>query len=174
MKTRTPIIHIILYLFLLGIAIALFWLTQNVLRDRNFRLAEIDSLVENRSKLTEVNAVLPQIESEEVIWRDYLPSSEEEVADFASSIEGLARNESMDVTLDFDDFLTQVDIAGKFVTGLGLSITLEGSYQGMTSFFGELNDLPYFFKTDKITILKHETRSGIKATVRGSLIMSKI
>ena len=174
MKSRTPVIHIVLFLLLLGVAVVLFWITQSLLRDRNFRLAEIDNLVENRARLDSANVLLSQIQADEAVWRGYLPSTEEDVAAFASSIERLTRVQTMDVTLDFDDFPAQVDIGGKFVTGLGLSITLEGSYQGLTNFFGELNKLSYFFKTDKITILKHETRNGIKATIRGSLIMSQI
>lgn len=172
MNRKTPILHIIIFLLLLVTAGGLYVMTQNVMIKSNLKEAEIKSLTDNKGKLDALTASLPTLTSEESDWKKYLPANEEDVAAFASSIEDLAKAQSLDITLDFDDFPGQVDIGGKYVNGLGLSITLEGSYQGLTRFMAGLDGLPYFYKTDKITALKPETKVGVKTTIKGSLIMA--
>ena len=134
--------------------------------------AHVNSLEESRKKLAQLSSRLPGVETETNRWLTALPLSEEEVSFFAASLEGVAKEKGLTISLDLEDFPKQVDIGGKMLPGLGLIITLEGSFDGVRSFLTDLVGLNYFFKTDKLTILAHETKPGVKAAINGSLMTS--
>ena len=125
----------------------------------------------NMIKLDELSQEMPRLSNEALRFNNTLPADENEVANFTGVVEQFAKELGLTISNHFDDFPKQVDIAGKNMLGLGMEITLEGSLQSLTGFFSRLSSMQYFFKVDKITLLKHETKSGIKAIVNGSLIM---
>ncbi|OGD73293.1 hypothetical protein A3K29_04135 [Candidatus Collierbacteria bacterium RIFOXYB2_FULL_46_14] len=125
----------------------------------------------NMIKLDDLSREMPRLSNEAVRYSNTLPADEYEVANFTAVVERFAKESGLTISNHFDDFPKQVDIAGKNMLGLGMEITLEGSFQGLTSFFSKLSSMQYFFKVDKITILKHEVKTGVKAIVNGSLIM---
>ena len=169
---KLPIIQAFVFLTLLIVAGLLYYLLQGQLRDTNLVQAEINYLTDNREKLSLLSENLPGVIDETNIWVEALPANEEDVAGFAALIESSAKEKGLTISLDFDDFPKPVDIGGKMVPGLGLVITLEGSLDGVRRFMAELSRSNYFYKTDKITILKHETKDGVKAAFSGSLMMN--
>ena len=171
-KTTIPTAHLTIFLLLLGVIVVLFFLTQKQLRLVNLAQAETNNLAENRVKLADLSDSLPGVAGETNVWLRALPSDEEGVARFAASLEQLARDRSLTVILDFDDFPETIDIAGKLLPGLGLQINLEGSFDNVRSFMSDLAKMNYFYKTDKITVLTHETKPGVKASFTGSLMLN--
>lgn len=171
-KTNIPTIHIALFVIVLVFGGIGYYFLQRQLSEANLAQAELDHLIDNREKLSLLSDSLPQLMTESNTWLRYLPVDQDGVAAFASTLEALAKERRLLITLDFDDFPKAVEVAGKNISGLGLTITIQGSFEGLRDFCSQMARQPYFFKTDKITVLKHETLPGIKATLTGSLMMN--
>lgn len=133
---------------------------------------EVEQQAENIEKLAILSSTLPQLTGEMNKFLETLPATEGDVAEFATSVEGIARGLGLTIAYRFDDFPKKVDVAGQNIYGLGSEISLEGSFQGLINFLSGLSNFPNFFKIDKITLLKHETKPGLKITINGFLIMN--
>lgn len=174
MKQRLPIIHLAILLFLALGAGAMYYQTEKKILSNNTLQKEVDQQAENVARLNELATSLPALSSETARYLRALPADESEVANFASTVEQKAREAGLLITFHFDDFPKNVSVSGQNILGLGTDIILEGTFQGLTVFLSRLSSLPYFFKVDKMTILQHETKTGIKASIDGSLMMSTV
>jgi Tfp pilus assembly protein PilO len=105
-------------------------------------------------------------------WARLLPASEAEVAVFAAIVEQQAKTRNLTLNLHFEDFPELVDTQGKYLAGLKLTVSLEGSYQDSTAFINDLTKLPYFFRVDKLILTQDEIKKGIKTTLQGYLFMN--
>ncbi|HCQ31193.1 TPA: hypothetical protein DIU27_02285 [Candidatus Collierbacteria bacterium] len=173
MKTKQPTLHIILLLIVSVAAGVLFVRTTKTINETSLLQGDVNRQKENVDKLRVLSSTLPGLSSEISTYLITLPANEEDVAVFAATIESVAKDSELTIVNNFDDFPKPVDVSGKNILGLGMEITLEGSFQGLTIFFSKLSDMPYFFKIDKITMLKRDTNTGIKAVVKGVLMMNQ-
>lgn len=172
MKSKLPYLHIIiLFLLLVGIGV-LFYLTEKKIVEVNQLQIEVGRQSSNTSRLADLKEILPTLSEETKVYLRTLPSDEADVANVASTMEQIARSLGLIISFHFDDFTKQVDVSGQNIYGLGSEIVLEGSFQGLTVFLSRLSGLPYFFKIDKLTIVKHESKPGMKAVLNGFLMMN--
>ncbi len=171
-KTKQPIIHLTVFAFFLIAAMAVFYFAQNQIRRASLAQTEVNQLTESRDRLTELARLLPEYSSREKNWLSTLPQNEKEVAAFAGSLEQLAKANGLILILAFDDFPGPVDVSGHYIAGVGVEITLTGSYAGAASFLANLAKLPYYFKVDKMTLTKPDSRPGAKTVINGSLMMN--
>lgn len=172
MKTKLPIFHLLfLILLMVGVGV-LFYRTEKNIKEANLLQVEVDRQKTNINKLEELTTVFPTLTREMSVYLKTLPTSEAEVAAYAAMVETLAKESGLTIANHFDDFPKTLDISGKNILGLGMEVTLEGSFQGLTKFFTGLTTLPYYFKVDKILILNRETKNGVKAVVNGALMMN--
>lgn len=172
MKLKLPIYHLT-FLFILAIVAGwLFFQTEKNMSEVEKLQIEVNQQMVNVDKLAELKTQLPTFTREIGIYRKTLPSTEAEVADFAATVEQMARGLGLQITYHFDDFTELVEVSGQNIYGLGSEIVLEGSFQSLTDFMARLSGLPYFFKVDKLTISKQETKPGIKVSVDGFLMMN--
>lgn len=171
-KTKQPIIHLTFFVIFLVAAMVVFYLTQNQIRKASLAMSELAQLTESRGRLNELTTLLPRYELLERSWLSTLPQNEKEVAAFAGSLEQLAKANGLVLELSFDDFPGPVDVSGHYIAGVGAEITIVGSYAGVTNFLANLTDLPYYFKVDKMTLTKPDSRPGLKAQLNGSLMMN--
>lgn len=174
MKPRSPFIHLFLLSLLLISAGVLFYQIDKNLSEVESLQIEVDQQMSNVSKLADLKTQLPLFSREVNIYRKTLPASEVEVADFAATVEKMARSLGLSIVYHFDDFTESVDVSGQNIYGLGSEIVLEGSFQSLTTFLESLSELPYFFKIDKLTVTKHETKPGVKVSINGFLMMNII
>ena len=162
---------------LIGLAVLLAiagWLTNlagEQLKSTNRVQAEVNNLSLGIDKLDSLASTVPAVRPEVVVWQLALPGTEEEVAAFAQQVEALAKANNQTVSLNFDDFPQTVEVGSKVVDGLGTDMLLEGSFQGLVGFINQLSGAPYFYKIDKLTVIKNESKSGVKATLNGTLVM---
>lgn len=170
MKTKPPFIHLfILFVFIVGNLI-LFYLTDKKLLLRNKLTLEISQQTDNINRLNELETSLPTLAKEMQILSKTLPTTEVDIANFASAVERIARESGLISVFHFDDFAQSVAISKQNVPGLGIAIDLNGNFQGVIGFLSKLSRLLYFYKIDKITITKNENKPGIKAVLNGFLI----
>ena len=172
MKTKSPIWHLF---FLVIVLLAIGWLffaTDKIIREVNVLKVEIGRQENNNLKLGELSVLLPTLSAETLVYQKTLPANEEEVATFVALVESLAKDAGMTVLFHFDDFPGKIDVSGKKFYGLRSEITLEGSFQGLTTFLSRLSELPYFFKVDKMMLLTLENKPGLKAIITGYLMMN--
>ena len=172
MKTKLPMFHLIFLILLMVGAGFLFYRTENNIKATRKLQLEVSRQETNISKLGDLSVLLPTLTSETSTYLRTLPMSESDVAAYATLVETLAKDSDLTIANHFDDFPKARDVSGKNILGLGMEITLEGPFQGLTRFFARLTALPYYFKIDKITILNQETKTGVKAIVNGSLMMN--
>ncbi|OGD72387.1 hypothetical protein A3A84_01960 [Candidatus Collierbacteria bacterium RIFCSPLOWO2_01_FULL_50_23] len=172
-QTDQPVVHIIILGFFLAGALLLFYLTQRQLMLFSKTQARVDNLRNNQIKLDNLDSNLPTYSVLGNSWLRTLPANEKDVAAFATAVEGLAKAQNLTIALGFDDFPGPVDVLGHYIAGLGSEITLEGNYAGVTSFLAGLSNLPYFFKIDKMTVMKPETKVGVRAVFIGALMMNQ-
>lgn len=154
-----------------GIAV-MFYRLEKGFTETNRLQIEVDRQEVNIEKLLSLSNQLPTFSGETVTYLKTLPSTETDVANFASIVEQNARDSGLTISNHFDDFPKQVDVSGKNISGLGMEITVEGSFQSLTLFLTRLSSLPYYFKIDKVTILKHEINPGVKSVINGFLMMN--
>ncbi len=171
-ETRQPILHIIVFAIFILVASVMFYLTQRQLITLGRVRAKVKGLSESQGRLVELESSLPAYSALGGSWQKTLPTNAKDVAAFAGQIEGLAKTSNLTITINFDDFPGPVDILGHYVSGLGAEITLVGSFSGVTNFLSSLSGFPYFFKIDKMTITKPETKVGVKAVFNGVLMMN--
>ena len=171
-KTKHPVIHLIVFVIFLAAAMVVFYYSQNEVRLASLAQAEVNQLSESRARLIELATLLPRYSSRAKSWLATLPQNEKEVAAFAGSLEQLAEANSLVLTLAFDDFPGPIDVSGHYIAGVGAEIALEGSYAGISIFLANLTDLPYYFKVDRMTLTKPDSRPGVKALINGSLMMN--
>lgn len=172
MKTKLPIIHIILLILLMVGVGVLFYQTENNFMEANRLQVEVDRQKTNVGKLEGLSVLLPTLTRETALYLRTLPTNESEVSVYATLVETLAKESGLTIVNHFDDFPKMLDVSGKNILGLGIEMTLEGTFQSLTKFFAHLTALPYYFKVDKIMILNQETKTGVKAVVDGSLMMN--
>jgi len=171
MKSKQPLIHLLL-LFIIVLVSGLYSVkTVRDIESVNKLKQEVSRLEINIVKLADLSNEVPPLSDETLRYANTLPANENEVANFTGVVERFAQESDLTILNHFDDFPKQVDVIGKNMFGLGMEITLEGSFQGVNGFFSKLSTMQYFFKADKITLLKNEVNSGIKVIVNGSLIM---
>ncbi len=172
MNTKQPILHLVFLMIVLSAVSYMFYRTEEGFVEVNKLLLEVSKQEVNIDKLTELNSALPNFSTEMSTYLKTLPTNESDVADFALLLEQNAKEVGLTISNHFDDFPKQVDVSGRNIPGLGMEITLEGSFQDLTRFFTRLSNLPYFFRTDKITILSRDTKLGVKAVINGFLMMN--
>ncbi len=172
MKTRLPLLQLAILSLLIFVLLGLFFTTENKIVQVNKLQLEASQQESNIQKLGVLSTTLPGLSSEIAGFLNTLPANEEDVANFAAALEQVARSAGLGITFHFDDFPKPIEVTGQNITGLGSDITLEGSFQGVTTFLTRLSNLQYFFKIDKLTIIKHETKPGVKAIVTGALMMN--
>jgi len=174
MKSKQPLIHLLL-LFIIVLVSGLYSVkTVRDIESVNKLKQEVSRLEINIVKLADLSNEVPPLSDETLRYANTLPANENEVANFTGVVERFAQESNLTILNHFDDFPKQVDVIGKNMFGLGMEITLEGSFQGVNGFFSKLSTMQYFFKADKITLLKNEVNSGIKVIVKGSLIMGDV
>lgn len=173
MKTRLPIWHLIFLITVVLVMAVMSFTTDKTMREVNSLRTEIERQENNNLKLVELANILPPLANETLVYQKTLPSNEAGVATFVSLMESLAKGIGMTVAFHFNDFPNQVDVSGKNIYGLGSEIALEGSFQSLTTFLARLSELPYFFKVDKMMILKHDTKPGVKVVITGYLMMNQ-
>ncbi len=171
-KTKQPIVQLGVLSLLLIIGAVVFYYTQNQIRREGLARTDVDQLTTSRQRLTELESLLPRYSLQEKSWLSTLPQDEEGVAEFARSLEQLARTNALVLAISFDDFPGPIDVSGHYIAGVGAEITLEGSYTGVSNFLAGLAELPYYFKVDKVTLTKPSKQPGIKAQIDGSLMMN--
>jgi Tfp pilus assembly protein PilO len=172
MKIKSPIWYLF---FLIIVLLAIGWLffaTEKTMREVNSLKVEIGRQESNNVKLGELAVILPTLTAETFAYEKTLPTNEEEVATFVSLVESLVKDAGLTVVFHFEDFPGKIDVSGKNIYGLGSEITLEGSFQGLTTFLTRLSGMPYFFKVDKLMLLKLDNRSGVKSLITGYLMMN--
>lgn len=172
-KNTLPGTHIIIFTVILGLALFMFYLTQAQLMSVGRAQARVDDLTDNQRKLEELKTSLPTYSVLGSNWQKTLPANEKDVAAFAAGIEQLAKAQNLTIAISFDDFPGPVDVFGHYITGLGVEITLGGNFAGISGFLTDLSGLPYFFKVDKMTLTKPETKVGVKAVINGALMMNQ-
>lgn len=172
MKTKLPAIQLVILCLLILVLLGLFFTTENKILQVNKLQLEVTQQESNIKKLDELSATLPGMSSEIAGFLNTLPANEEDVADFATTLEQVAKGAGITIAFHFDDFPKPVEVIGQNITGLGSEIALEGSFQGVTTFLTKLSNLQYFFKIDKLTIIKLETKPGVKAIITGALMMN--
>ncbi len=163
--TRLSILFILVVLCGVG-----FYYVENKIKTTNNLLSEIDYISNSHTQLEDLKLSIPTLTEDINNWKNTLPSTEDEVAIFATRVEQIAKGQGIITAIDFDDFPGPITVLGHEVNGLGADITLDGSYRGLTNFMSEISTLPYFYKVDKLTITKHETKLGVKTTINGVLI----
>lgn len=173
-KNSTPTIHVLFLILAIIVTGSVFFIAQRQISLDNRLQAEAELLRRNREKLGELANILPSFNADMKRWADTLPGNEAEVATFAAQIERLAGNQNLTFELNLDDFPGPVDVNGHYVDGLGAGITVDGAYQGVTNFLTNMSALPYYFKIEKLTITKNETKPGVKAIINGALMMDLI
>lgn len=172
MKSQSPALHLVVTILLLLVLGGLFYVTERTILQVNMLEVEVNQQEANTERLQDLRSSLPGLTPQIENFLNTLPSNEQDVAEFAAVLEQEARSVGLVITFQFEDFPEPVDVSGQNIVGLGSEITLEGSFQGVTTFMSRLSALPYFFKVDKLTVLNHETKSGVKAIVAGSLMMN--
>ncbi len=171
-QTTQPTINLVV-LFILTIAAGvLFYFTQQQQAKVRLLTAEVSQLENNRQKLDSLRQEVPSLSLETRSWLDALPRDETAIARFAAELERIAREQRLTIVLDFDDFPGPIDVSGKYIDGLGSQISLEGTFQGVTNFLGQLSAIPYYYKIDKITLTKPDSQPGVKAVINGAIMMS--
>lgn len=170
-RNTTPTLHLLLLMVAAIVSGVAFFVAQRQISIDNRLQAEAELLRRNREKISGLANSLPQLNADMIRWGKTLPGNEAEVATFAAQIERAAGNQNLTFELNLDDFPGPVDVNGHYIDGLGAGITVDGSYQGVTGFVSNLSALPYYFKIDKITITKNDTKPGVKAVINGSLMM---
>lgn len=172
MKTKLPLLHLF-WLFLLTIGVVVFFFQTKFNIETAAKLqVEVNNQTANDKKLSDLAALMPTLSKETISYLKTLPTNEVEVANFATQVELIAKEQGLLIAFNFEDFPRQIEVSGKNAFGLGTEISLEGSFQNLTVFLTRISSLPYFFKIDKMTILKNETKLGVKAIIDGSLIMN--
>ncbi len=171
-QTKQPLVHIFILGIFLAVALFMFYLTQRRLMALSQTQARVNNLSNNQAKLSDLESNLPTFSVLGNSWLQTLPANEKDVAAFATQIESLAKTQNLTIILGFDDFPGPVDVLGHYIAGLGAQITLEGSFAGISNFLSNLSSLPYFFKIDKMTLTKPETKIGVKAVLNGALMMN--
>lgn len=150
----------------------MFLQTRNKIVEANNLRREVVQQRENLEKLNLLSAVLPDLTTEMADYLKTLPLNEAEVADFAAFVEKTARDLSLVITFHFDDFPKPLNVSGQNIFGLGSDMVVEGSFSGLTTFLSNLSAARYFFKIDKLTVIKHESKIGVKASISGALMMN--
>ncbi len=171
-RTQPPIIYIAILIGLLVACGLLFYLAASQITLANKTEAAVKLLAQNQAKLVELSDSLPQLAGIARSWSGSLPANESEVAIFASRIEQIANSQKLVFSLNFDDFPGPVEVNGVNIIGLGASITLEGSFTAISNFLTALSDLPYFFKTDRLTLTKRDSGPGVKTIINGALMLN--
>lgn len=172
MKLNLPLLHLSFLLIFLMSGGWLFFQTEKNMLEVEKLQSEVNQQEINISKLAELKTQLPNFNREIGIYKKTLPATEAEVADFAATVEQVARGLGLQITYHFDDFTESVEVAGQNIYGLGSEIVLEGSFQAFSDFMARLSSLPYFFKVDKLTVSKQESKAGIKVSIDGFLMMN--
>lgn len=171
-QNRFVSIYLIILILVSAAAGYLYFILQQKLTTLNSVRSELQMIQTNETRLEQLTSFIPVLSVESAAWAKTLPSSENDVAQFAALMEQFAKQQNLAVTIHFDDFPTTTSISGKQMTTLGTDITLEGSFQGISSFVTQLSDANYFYKIDKLTFTKQETKPGVKATLNGLLVMN--
>ncbi len=167
--SKTPLIPAVI--FASAFFAILWYLNTKELKTVTDLQQQINALQADEAKYNDDLTQYSSFQTLLTTWEQSLPKNETQVAVFASSVENLAKSQTLALTLDFEDFPGQVDIGGRYATGIGLEMNLQGSYQNLTAFIHKLNALPYFFKIDKLILTQEELKPGVKATLTGTLIM---
>lgn len=171
MKNKQPLLPLLFLLILLMGAGYLFSMTEKKMVAVNRLRSEVNLLSGNQVRLDELSQVLSNISGDVDTWNKTLPISEANVATFAATMESAARSQGLVIVWHFGDFPEIVDIGGHKMYGLATDIILEGSFQGVRQFTAVFSKLPYFYRTDKLTLIGTETKKGVKATFSGMLMM---
>src|SRR5687767_1311669 len=161
-----PLVILFLLTIILGVV---FYFTHQKYSSLVRLERETNQLNQDLIRLEDANTSYSSYSSLTQDWSRTLPANETEVAAFAAQVEQQARSHSLVVELNFEDFIKQIDIQSPF-NGLGLDISLTGSYQNLLNFLSSLESLPYFYRINKITITQNELTTGVKATLSGALI----
>lgn len=171
-KNSSPIIHIVMLLAVVGGVIYLYYLLQQSLVLTKKLQSEVDLATADQTRLKLLSSQMPILANENTAWLKTLPKTEDDVAQFAAFVEQLAKVQGLKIVIHFEDFPKMSMISGTNMSSLGTDIILDGSFQGLTSFISQISGSNYFFKIDKLSIIKLETKPGVKATLNGSLIMN--
>lgn len=163
-------------MILIGLMIAtgyIFYLYYDLRITANKLQVETGSISTNRTNLRNLSLLLPRLSPEMKEWSKSLPASEEEVALFASFLDRVAKEQNVVMDIHFGDFPTVSDISGKKMQTLPLDITIEGSYQGIIQFIGQISTSKYFYKIDKLSLTKPDLKPSVKTIIVGWLIMGE-
>ncbi len=110
--------------------------------------------------------------AEEIEWRSLLVTDEEGVAQFAATVEALARDLGLSLTIKFDDLQTRVELAGKQGVGLKVELALSGNYEAMKAFLRGLETGKYLVKQNRLQ-LSQQGSGSYTLTMTGVLIMKQ-
>lgn len=169
---RFPLTHILILIGVMLGSVCLFYLLFKGLVVTNKLKAEVALVSANQARLDKLILTMPTLSSEFESLKKTLPSSEEEVAQFAAYLELVAKEQDLVITINFNDFPKSSVISGKKMETLVTDVTLEGSYGGVTNFVKQISNSNYFYKIDKLSIARQEPRLGVKAVLNGLLIMN--
>ena len=101
----------------------------------------------------------------------FFPDTEENVAKVAQKLETIAKDSQVEIKLTFDDFPKAVDIGGRYQEGLGTTVELKGSYQGMLKWIREVQQLPYFIRFSEIKVGTLEEKPGTRSELKGIIFL---
>ena len=169
---KTPIVHLTILLIFVASCGWLFYLTEQKIKSGNLLQAQLNIFISNSSKLDNLADTLPALKIEASQWLKSLPTNETDVAIFASKLEQFAKIQGLTILIHFDDFPKLMDVSGTKIYGLSADISLDGTYQGTTRFLELLTKSREFFKIDKMTMTKKETKPGIGTLLNGVLMMN--
>lgn len=169
---QLPIINLVVLLLLLIVGGVAMFETIGQLKVTNLAQARVNSLNQGVDRLSSLTNALPEIKPTVDSWQEALPSDEQDVALFAANVESIADVNNMVVSLNFADFPVISVVSGQKFDGLSTDILLEGSYQGLIGFIRGMSAAPYFYKIDKLAINKNQSKSGLKVTINGTLMMN--
>lgn len=143
---------------------------EKLLKDRVVMRSEIAAEEERAENLRELEEEFRRVGGSNV-WQGWLPSSEEEVAEFAERLELEATALGLILSIQFDDFPDRVDVGGKYLNALKMQLKIRGGYRQLAEMIGKISRVGYLTRTDEILLTRGRTEAMTDMTVNGLLIM---
>lgn len=169
-----PIIIILLFAFV-GLVLDGILFTQLVelSRKKQQALEQGEALLIQKKALDVLAGSVAAKQKDVLDLKKMFPSSLSEFVQFTDDVSAVATASSQVIIFNNDD---QPAIQKKNQLNYqteGVVIDLDGRYPDMLKFFGRVNELPYFFTLDKVSINKNQQGGGVKANLRMVLLMKQ-
>ncbi len=103
---------------------------------------------------------------------EFFLEGETGVAVVAESLEKLAVDSGVSLTLSFEDFPEQVDIGGIYQSGLWIYMEVNGNYQAVLDWVKKVEELPYFLRLSDVKMGPSKFLFGVKGEFKGVLFLT--